>query len=172
MWRNTYCHRFSSVKSWQRLNTRLSGRTTALNLSRSLNIRLEGKAGGYCIEPGQRFIGINQDAKGRHSRGTRPEANGYAAPLVRKGSKLRLACPEERDKRRLEHPQTDWDRLHGMLMAYRRGDLPVARQYLAAHAADHTPRIVDLLGVYAKEMDDEGPRREAEALFFGLRQMR
>jgi hypothetical protein len=141
----------------------------ALNLSRSLNIRLEGKASGYRIEPGQRFIGINQHAGGGRSRGARAEDTGYAAPVVRKGSKLRLARPEERDKRRLEHPQTDWDRLHGVLMAFRRGDLPVARQYLAVHAADQTPRIIDLLEVYAREMDDEVPRREAQALCFGLR---
>jgi putative DNA methylase len=90
----------------------------ALNLSRSLNIRLEGKTGGYRIDQGQSFIGINQYTGGR-SRGARAEDTGYAAPLIRKGSKLRLARPEERDKRRLEQPLTDWDRLHGLLLAFR-----------------------------------------------------
>jgi adenine-specific DNA methylase len=140
----------------------------ALNLSHSLNIRLDSKTGGYRIEPGQRFIGLNQEASGR-SRHARAEDTGFAAPLIRKGSKLRLARPEERDKRRLEQPQTDWDRLQGLLMAYRRGDLPVARQYLATHAAESTPRVIDLLEVWTREMDDEKARQEAEALLFGLR---
>jgi adenine-specific DNA methylase len=139
----------------------------ALNLSRSLNIRLEGKAGGYRIEQGESFIGINQDVGGR-GRTARTDDSGYAAPLVRRGSKLRLARPEERDKRRLDNPQTDWDRLHGLLMAYRKGDLPVARQYLAANAADQTPQIIDLLEVWAREMDDDISRKEAEALLFGF----
>jgi hypothetical protein len=142
----------------------------ALNLSRSLNIRLEGKSAGYRIEPGQRFIGISQDAGGR-GRGARGDDTGFAAPLVRKGSKLRLARPEERDRRRLDNPQTDWDRLQGLLMAYRKGDLPVARQYLAAHAADEGARVTDLLEVWAREMDDDTARKEAEALLFGLRGM-
>jgi len=141
----------------------------ALNLSRSLNIRLEGRTGGYRIDPGQSFIGINQDAGGR-GRGARGEDTGFAAPLVRKGSKLRLSRPDERDKRRLDNPQTDWDRLHGLLMAYRKGDLPVARQYLAANASDQAPRIIDLLEVWAREMDEDEPRKEAEALLYGLKQ--
>jgi hypothetical protein len=140
-----------------------------LTLSKSMNIRLEGKAGGYRIEPGQRFIGINQETTGRRSRGTGAETQGFAAPLARKGSKLRIALPEERDPRRLERPQTDWDRLHGALLAYRRGELPVARQYLSTHAADRTERIADLLAVWAREMDDDKARAEAENLLFGLR---
>jgi len=90
---------------------------------------------------------------------------------VRKGSKLRLARPEERDRRRLERPQTDWDRLHGLVLAYRQGDLPVARQYLATHVPDHPQRVIDLLEVWAREMNEDEPRKEAEALLFGLRQM-
>jgi putative DNA methylase len=143
----------------------------ALSLSKSMNIALEGKPGGYRIEPGQRLIGINQETTGRRTQGAKAEAQGFAAPLARKGSKLRLALPEERDPRRLEQPQTDWDRLHGLLLAYRRGELPVARQYLAAQAADTGGRILDLLTVWAREMGDETARREAEGLLFGLRQL-
>jgi putative DNA methylase len=142
-----------------------------LSLSKSMNIALEGKPGGYRIEPGQRFIGINQEATGRRTQGAKAEERGFAAPLARKGSKLRLALPEERDPRRLETPQTDWDRLHGLLLAYRRGELPVARQYLAAKAADSGGRVIDLLAVWAREMTDEPARREAEGLLFGLRQL-
>ncbi len=141
----------------------------ALSLSKSMSIRLEGKAGGYRIEPGQRAIGINQEAAGGRARGTAAEAQGFAAPLARKGSRLRLALPEERDPRRLERPQTDWDRLHGALLAYRRGELPVARAYLATHAPDRSERIADLLTVWAREMHDDQARAEAEGLLFGLR---
>lgn len=140
-----------------------------LTLSKSMNIRLEGKAGGYRVEPGQRFIGINQEATGRRAQGAGADAQGFAAPLARKGSKLRLTLPEERDPRRLERPQTDRDRLHGALLAYRRGELPVARQYLSTHAADRTERIADLLAVWAREMDNDKARTEAENLLFGLR---
>ncbi|MBV5274343.1 MAG: DUF1156 domain-containing protein [Lamprocystis purpurea] len=142
-----------------------------LSLSKSMNIALEGKPGGYRIEPGQRLIRINQEATGRRTQGAKAEERGFAAPLARKGSKVRLALPQERDPRRLEQPQTDWDRLHGLLLAYRRGDLPVARQYLATQAADSGERVIDLLAVWAREMTDESARREAEGLLFGLRQL-
>lgn len=142
----------------------------ALNISRSLNIALVGKSGGYRLED-QHIIGINQEVGGRRGRATSGDdgASGYAAPLVRKGSKLRLAKPEERDPRRLEHPQTDWDVLHGLIMAYRKGDIPVARPYLENQAENPT-RILDLLEVWAKEMDDEAARREAESIHYGLKQ--
>jgi hypothetical protein len=94
---------------------------------------------------------------------------GYHAPLVRKGSKLRLARPEERNAHRLERPQTDWDILHGVIQAYRKGDIPVARDYLARHAPQHIRRIVDLLDVWAVEMADPDLRREAQLLHFDLR---
>ena len=106
----------------------------ALNLSRSLNIALSARPAGYRIEG--RMIGINQEASGQRSRarGAAAEDDGFHAPLVRKGSKLRLALPEERHPRRLAHPQTDWDILQGMILAFRRGDIPVARAYLDEHA--------------------------------------
>jgi putative DNA methylase len=141
----------------------------ALNLSRSLNIALASRPAGYHIEG--RMIGINQEASGQRgrSRGAEAEDTGYNAPLVRKGSKLRLARPEERNPRRLERPQTDWDILHGLIQAYRRGDTPVARAYLEQHASQHAWRILDLLDVWAAEMDDPDLRREAETIRFGLR---
>ncbi|MHB8763288.1 MAG: DUF1156 domain-containing protein [Deferrisomatales bacterium] len=139
-----------------------------LNLSRSLNIRLEGKAAGYRVEGA--MIGINQEAggRGRRAKGASADGEGYHAPLVRSGSKLRIATPEERDARRLGSPQTDWDRLHGALQAYREGDVPLARGYLQKHAADRGLRILDLLRVWATEMPDPAARREAEMLLFGL----
>lgn len=143
----------------------------ALNLSRSLNIALSARPGGYHVEG--RMIGINQEAGGQRgrARGAAAEDIGYHAPLVRKGSKLRLALPDERHPRRMAHSQTDWDILHGLILAYRRGDIPVARAYLKEHAPRHQPRILDLLDVWAAEMTDPNLKREAETLRFGLRPM-
>ncbi|MGE3536742.1 MAG: DUF1156 domain-containing protein [Candidatus Tectimicrobiota bacterium] len=141
----------------------------ALNLSRSLNIALSTRTAGYHLEG--RFIGINQEISGQRSRAQSATGSdsGYHAPLLRSGSSLRLARPEERHANRLEHPKTDWDILHGLIQAYRRGSTPVARAYLARHAPQHTPRILDLLNVWIAEMDDPALRREAETLRFDVR---
>jgi len=139
----------------------------ALNLSRSLNISLEGKATGYVVSG--RMIGINNESQGGRTRSSRPDETGYHAPLVRRGPKLRLALPEERNKRRLENPQTEWDVLHGLLLAYREGDVPVAWAYLTLHAAVREKVILDLLSVWAAEVSEEKLRREAEAILFGLK---
>jgi adenine-specific DNA methylase len=143
----------------------------ALNLSRSLNIALSARPGAYRVEG--RMIGINQEAGGQRSRirGAAAEEEGFHAPLVRKGSKLRLALPEERHRRRLDQPQTDWDILHGTISAFRHGDIPVARAYLDEHAPQHQTRILDLLDVWATEMDHPEMKCEAETLRFGLRPM-
>jgi len=139
----------------------------ALNLSRSLSINLEGRAGGYTLNG--RMIGINDESRGgRSGRGSTGEA-GYHAPLLRRGSKLRLALPEERNKKRLDNPQTEWDVLHGLILAYREGDAPVARAYLARHAEGREQLILDLLSVWAAEMTGEELRKEAEAILFGLK---
>ncbi len=134
-----------------------------LNLSRSLGIALEGKAAGYHTK--EHVIGISQ-AKGAQTRSNDPDL--HFAPLVRKGSKLRLALPEERQLARLEAPQTDWDRLHGLIMAYREGDVPVARAYLEKQAAEHSGRIFDLLEVWAAEARDPDRQKEARVLLYGL----
>ncbi len=134
-----------------------------LNLSRSLGIALEGKAAGYRVK--DREIGSNQ-AEGARTR--RADSSHYFAPLVRKGSKLRLALPEERQPARLAESQTDWDRLHGLIMAYREGDVPVARAYLQNQAAEHGDRILDLLEVWAAEARDPDRQKEARALLYGI----
>jgi adenine-specific DNA methylase len=141
----------------------------ALNLSRSLGIALRSAVGGYEVTGGS--IGFNTMAEGRarRARGSEAESQGYAAPLVRKGSKLRLALPDERDPRRLASPQTDWDRLQGLIIEYRRGDTPVARAYLDRSAADRDERILGLLDVWAAEIADLELRREAALIRFGLR---
>lgn len=139
----------------------------ALSLSRSLNIRLESKAAGYRIEG--RMIGVNDEQGGRRGRPKAGEEVGYFAPLVRRGSKLRLARPEERSSKRLEEPLTEWDLLHGLIMAYREGDIPVARAYLAGHAGGKAGVVLDLVSVWAAQASEEGPRKEAEAILFGLK---
>ncbi|NCA89399.1 MAG: DUF1156 domain-containing protein [Gammaproteobacteria bacterium] len=138
-----------------------------LNLSRSLGIRLDDKPGGYRVQ--DQVIGINQAIGGR-SRSATPHdaAEGYFAPLVRSGSRLRLALPEERRSFRLENPQTDWDRLQGLILAYREGDIPVARAYLQNQAAASAERILDLLEVWATEARDPELKKQARAALYGL----
>ncbi len=130
----------------------------ALVLSRSLNIALDAKSGGYTAEG--RMLGINTD---------QPKVKTHA-PVVRKGGKLWLSRPEQRDPQRLAKPQTDWDVLHGLLEAFRQGDIPVARAYLAKHGASRGSRPLDLLRVWAGEADSPDLKREADALLFGLGQ--
>jgi adenine-specific DNA methylase len=143
----------------------------ALNLSRSLSIDLHNAVrGGY--EVNNNKIGYNIVAEGRARSAQRAEgnANGYHAPLVRKGSKLRLTRPDERHARRLAAPQTDWDRLQGLIVEFARGDAPVARAYLNRTASDREARILDLLDVWAAELTDADLKHEAALIRFGLRQ--
>lgn len=142
----------------------------ARNIANSLGIPLQSRSGGYNLD-GERMVGMNSDAaSGRRRRTTSEEAeeSGYHAPLVLKGSKLRLALPDERNPKRLEQPQTEWDILHGLLTEYQRGDVPVARAYLNRHAEGRQGPILDLLHVWAEEMPDEKLRKEAQTLLFGL----
>ena len=133
----------------------------ALSLSKSLNIRLENKAAGYRSEG--RMIGINDERSGRGGA-----AEGYYAPLVKRGSKLRLALPEERNQRRLQEPESEWDILQGMIMAYREGDMPVARAYLQRHAEGCEDKIADILTVWEEKCGSEPLRLVASRIQFGL----
>ncbi len=143
--------------------------TEVLNLSRSLNISLETRTGGYGIEG--RMVGINTEISGRTAvAGQAAEDKGYAAPLVKKGSKLRLAKPQERSARRVAKPQSDWDVLHGLLLKFREGDVPVARAYLDEQREGNDNIILDLLEVWGEEAETPEARNEAQALLFGLRQ--
>lgn len=137
-----------------------------LTLSKSLGIRLESRAAGYRVNNHE--IGVNPLASGRGGA-QKDESAHYAAPLLRSGSKIRLALPEERDDRRLATPQTDWDRLHGTLMAYRKGDVPVARAYLNEQTDNNPSRIIELLRVWTAETGDPDLKREGNALLYGLR---
>lgn len=138
----------------------------ALNLSRSLNISLETRPAGYKIT--SRMIGINNESRSRRSPRGGEEA-GYFAPLVRKGSKLRLVLPEERNPNRIDNPQTEWDVLHGVILAYREGDIPLVRTYLAQHAEGREEIIKDLLAIWANGVHVAEIRKEAEMILFGLK---
>ena len=143
----------------------------ARNIANSLGIPLQSRPGSYSLE-GERMAGTNPDAtSGRRRRTTSEEAEerGYHAPLISKGSKLRLGKPDERNPKRLENPQTEWDILHGLLVEYRRGDIPVARAYLNRHAEGRQALILDLLHVWGEEMGEETLRKDAQTLLFGLK---
>lgn len=139
----------------------------ALSLSKSLNITLQDRSGGYTVEGA--MIGINNASSSRAARTGDNQTIGYHAPLIRRGSKLRLISPEDRNPERLDHPQTEWDVLQGLLMAYRKGDIAVARPYLQQHASGREQLILDLLTIWAAEIDDDKLRQEAEELRFGLK---
>lgn len=136
----------------------------ALSLSKSLNIRLEHKIAGYRDEG--RMIGINDEKTGRTRNDD--DSEGYFAPLVKKGSKLRLVMPEERNERRLQEPQNEWDIMQGVIMAYREGDIPVARAYLQRQAAGHEDKVIAVLRVWADGCDSEALTKEARRILFGL----
>lgn len=137
----------------------------ALSLSKSLNIRLETKAAGYRDEG--RMIGINDEKRGKNK--DIDEEAGYFAPVIKKGSKLRLVFPEERIGRRLEEPQNEWDIMQGVIMAYREGDIPVARAYLQKHAEGHEDLVTGILQVWADGCASEELKKEARRILYGLK---
>ncbi len=136
----------------------------ALGLSKSLNIRLDNQTGGYRSDG--HSIGIAPERATRGGRSEQPTI--FYAPLVRRGSKLRIAKPEERNPHRLDNPQSEWDVTQGVIEAYRSGDIPVARAYLKRHAADSERKILDILNVLADNMDGEG-KKEIRRLLYGMR---
>lgn len=141
----------------------------ANNVAKSLNVRMEAKAAGYRLDDGERLLGYNQEATGRRGQAQASDDVGYHAPVLRKGSKLRLALPAERSAKRLERPQSLWDVMQGALVKYAQGDIPVARAYLETHAKDHIERVTDLLEVWALECGDRSLKKAADGLLFGLR---
>ena len=139
----------------------------ALNMSRSLGTSLEQKVLNYDAG-GARIVGVAAERKGRGLKAGVEEEQGYYAPLVRNGSKLRLALPEERHPNRLENPRALWDILHGLIIAYRKGDIPVAKAYLHANAQGTDGVVIDILRVWASKATDEKVRKETQAIIFGL----
>ncbi|MEQ9617195.1 MAG: DUF1156 domain-containing protein [Phycisphaerales bacterium] len=136
-----------------------------LNIARSLGIAIESRTAGY--DATEKSIGYATESAGRRASRS-DDIVGYHTPLVRKGSNLRLALPEERNARRLATPQHEWDVLQGMILKYREGDVPVARAYLTEHADGEQTKILDLLRVWMNEADDQELRKEGETMLFGL----
>lgn len=136
-----------------------------LNIARSLGIAIDSRTAGY--DATEKSIGYATEAAGRRASRS-DDIVGYHAPLVRKGSNLRLALPDERNARRLATPQHEWDVLQGMILKFREGDIPVARAYLNEHAEGEQTKILDLLRVWMNEADNEDLRKEGETMLFGL----
>lgn len=141
----------------------------ALNMSRSLGIALAEAQRSYGPD-GARVARVASEKTARALKHGE-EDPGYHAPFIRKGSKLRLARPEERNVDRLKKPVTMWDVLHGLIVSYREGDIPVARAYLDVNAPGAGGMIIDMLRVWASKASDDKIRREARAILFGLGQM-
>jgi len=141
----------------------------ALNISKSLNISLENKSGGYRVQ--DHCMGVGQMTAARRSKGADEddETSGFHTALVRKGSKLRIAMPEERHSDRVTVPQTDWDIMQGLIRVYEKGDVIVAREYLNRYAETKTKQILDLLQVWAREVGDVHKRQQAELILYGLK---
>ena len=135
----------------------------ALSMSKSLNMMLEQKSAGYLAR--DRIVGYTAERTGRIRN---DNEEGYYAPILKKGSKLRLALPEERSRGRIDKPQTEWDIMQGTILKYREGKVPVARNYLQTHAAGKEDIILGLLKVWQENCGVEDLKKEAERLIFGL----
>lgn len=127
----------------------------ALQMSRSLNFRLQLKNGNYKTSDDMvAYANVGEDER--------------AAPLVIRGNKLRLLKPEERAATRLENPQTLWDVLGGLIITYREGGIVAARNYLSEHGKRDSVALRGLLKVWAKECRDDELRREAQLIDYEL----
>ncbi|WP_136067362.1 DUF1156 domain-containing protein [Modicisalibacter radicis] len=127
----------------------------ALQMSRSLNFRLQLKNGNYKANDDMvAYANVGEDE--------------CAAPLAIKGNKLRLLMPEERASARLENPQTLWDVLGGLIMTHREGGIVAARNYLSEHGKRDSDALRGLLRVWAKECRDDELKREAQLIDYEL----
>ncbi|WP_372609469.1 DUF1156 domain-containing protein [Halomonas sp.] len=127
----------------------------ALQMSRSLNFRLQLKNGNYKT---------NDDMVAYANVGE----SERAAPLAIRGNKLRLLKPDERAAARLENPQTLWDVLGGLIVTYRDGGIVAARNFLAQHGKRDSDALRGLLKVWAKECRDDELKREAQMIDYEL----
>lgn len=130
----------------------------ALTLSRSLGIAMQQVSGGYTVGSDLAVA----SAKDLADKGI------VWAPVVKRGSKLRLAQAEERTPERLlDAPRTAWDRLQGLLLSYTAGDVPMARAYLDRHCPDRRV-VLALLKMWQAHAHDEERRHQASLLRYGL----
>ena len=127
----------------------------ALQMSRLLSFSLQQRNGNYRVSDDQVAYASAGDSE-------------RAAPLAIRGNRLRLLRPEERAEQRLEHPQTLWDVLCGLIVVYRDGGIVAARNYLRTQGKLESAALRGLLQVWAKECDDETLRREALLIDYEL----
>ena len=127
----------------------------ALQMSRSLNFHLQQRNGNYRVSDDLVAYASASDSE-------------RAAPLAIRGNKLRLFKPEERAGQRLEHPQTLWDLLCGLIVLYRDGGIVAARNYLSTHGKRDNAALRGLLKVWANECDEDDLRREALLIDYEL----
>ncbi|TDO02846.1 MULTISPECIES: DUF1156 domain-containing protein [Halomonas] len=127
----------------------------ALQMSRSLNFRLQNRNGNYRVSDDMvAYANVGEDER--------------AAPLAIRGNKLRLLKPEERAAARLESPQTLWDVLGGLIVTHREGGIVAARNYLSEHGKRDSDALRGLLKVWAKECRDDELKREAQLIDYEL----
>ncbi|UYO73960.1 DUF1156 domain-containing protein [Halomonas qinghailakensis] len=127
----------------------------ALQMSRSLNFRLQNRNGNYRVSNDLvAYANVGEDER--------------AAPLAIRGNKLRLLKPEERASARLQSPQTLWDVLGGLIVTYRDGGIVAARNYLTEHDKRESDALRGLLKVWAKECRDDELKREAQLIDYEL----
>lgn len=127
----------------------------ALQMSRSLNFRLQNRNGNYRVSNDLvAYANMGEDER--------------AAPLAIRGNKLRLLKPEERASVRLQSPQTLWDVLGGLIVTYRDGGIVAARNYLTEHDKRENDALRGLLKVWAKECRDDDLKREAQLIDYEL----
>lgn len=127
----------------------------ALQMSRSLNFRLQNRNGNYRVSNDLvAYANMGEDER--------------AAPLAIRGNKLRLLKPEERASVRLQSPQTLWDVLGGLIVTYRDGGIVAARNYLTEHDKRESDALRGLLKVWAKECRDDDLKREAQLIDYEL----
>lgn len=130
----------------------------ALTLARSLNVSLVSKEGGY--EPG---------SFAAHAAPKEVGASGGYAPLVLNRGKMSILLPEQRhEDRLLERPQSEWDLLQGVLLSYRRGDVPQALSYLDRHCAAKRRVVLALLELWKHYAPTQALQKEAALILFGV----
>ncbi|MCO6441613.1 MAG: DUF1156 domain-containing protein [Nitrococcus mobilis] len=127
----------------------------ALQMSKSLNLALQRRNGNYRVDTETVVYANEADDQ-------------LAAPLAKKGSRLRLLRPEQRLSQRLAHPQTLWDTLCGLIVNYREGGVVAARNYLTANDQRESDALRGLLQVWANECRDDALRREALLIDYEL----
>ena len=59
--------------------------------------------------------------------------------------------------------------MQGVIMAFRKGDIPVARAYLNKHAGGNEDKVIGVLKVWADGCGSDELQREAQNILFGLK---